>query len=252
MRDLTRQVVVVASVLATITVNILADALPINGLNTGAISDGFHVFFVPAGYVFSIWGLIYVGLLAYAAYQAMPSQRENPRLQSTGWWIALGGLANMSWIFLWHYELFPLTLAAMIVLLGSLIVTYLYLGTGRVPSSAAETWAVRVPFSIYLGWITVATIANVSDVLDFLKWSGFGIAPQIWMVVILIAVLVIASLMNLIRRDLAFALVILWALAGIVVKQSATSLVANATGLTAALVVVTLIIGQFLRKPLQA
>ena len=251
MRDLARQVIVVVSVLATIAVNILADALPINGLNTGAISDGFHVFFVPAGYVFSIWGLIYLGLLAYAAYQAMPSQRENPRLRSTGWWIVLGGLANMAWIFLWHYELFPLTLVAMMVLLGTLIVTYLYLGTGRVPSSAAETWAVRIPFSIYLGWITVATIANVSDVLDFLKWNGLGIAPQIWMIIILVAVLVIASLMNLIRRDLAYALVILWALAGIMVKQSATSLVVIGSGVTAALVAVTLIIGQFLRRPLQ-
>jgi hypothetical protein len=252
MKDLTRQVAVVVTVLATIAVNILADALPINGLNTAAISNTFHVYFVPAGYVFSIWGLIYIGLIAYAAYQALPSQRENPRLQATGWWVSLGGLANMAWIFFWHYLLFPLTLVAMLVLLGTLIVTYLALGIGRTVSPAAETWAVRVPFSIYLGWITVATIANVSDLLVYLKWGGFEISSEAWMVIILAAVVLITALMNLIRRDAAYALVILWALGGIVVSQSGVALVVHATEVTAVLVVVTFILGEFLKRPIQA
>src|SRR5271157_3029988 len=101
MKDITRQISVVLSVVVTLVVNILADALPINGQNTGQISDRFKVYFVPAGYVFSIWGLIYIGLIVYDIYQALPSQRENPRLQATGWWIVLGGLANSAWIFLW-------------------------------------------------------------------------------------------------------------------------------------------------------
>src|SRR5512136_345992 len=104
MKNSLRQISVVIVLLVTITINILADALPINHLNTGAISDTFHVYFVPAGYVFAIWGLIYIGLLAYAVYQALPSQKANPRLQITGWWVVLGGLANSIWIFLWHYE----------------------------------------------------------------------------------------------------------------------------------------------------
>ena len=118
MKDILRQISVIVTILATIVVNGLANALPINGLNTGQISDRFQVYFVPAGYVFSIWGLIYLGLIAFAIFQALPSQRENPRLRETGWWIALGGLANIAWIFLWHYEQFPLTLIAMLVLLG--------------------------------------------------------------------------------------------------------------------------------------
>ena len=124
MKDLYRQIAVITTIIATITINVLANALPINGLNTGEISNRFDVYFVPAGYVFSIWGVIYLGLIAFAIFQALPSQRENSRLQATGWWIALGGLANMAWIFLWHYEQFPLTLIAMLVLLASLIVTY--------------------------------------------------------------------------------------------------------------------------------
>jgi benzodiazapine receptor len=238
MKDLSRQGVVAVTVLVTIVVNILAEALPINGLSTAAISNSFRTYFVPAGYVFSIWGLIYIGLIAYAAYQFLPSQRENPRLRATGWWI-----------FLWHYELFPLTLVAMLVLLGTLLITYLGLRAGQTAPPTAETWAVRVPFSIYLGWITVATIANVSDVLWSLRWKGFGIAPEAWMLIMLIAVFIIASWMNLVRGDVAFALVIIWALAGIVVQQSAVTLVAEAAAATAVLVVLTLILGVAYLRP---
>ena len=228
------------TVLVTITINILANALPINGLNTGQISDMFHVYFVPAGYVFSIWGLIYIGLIAYAVFQALPSQKENPRLQATGWWVSLGGLANSVWIFLWQYEKFPFTPIAMLTLLATLILTYLNLRTGKTKVSSAETWAVRVPFSIYLGWITVATVANVSDVLNFAKWNQFGLSAAAWMVIILGAVLVIAGLMNFLRRDVAYALVILWALAGIGAKFPAEGVVTVAVWVTFSLVAATL------------
>jgi hypothetical protein len=249
MKDITRQISVVVTVLITLVVNVLADALPLNGLNTGRISDRFNIYFVPAGYVFSIWGLIYIGLIAFAIYQALPSQRENPRLRAVGWWIALGGLANSAWIFLWHYEQFPLTLVAMLVLLATLIVTYLRLGIGRTTVTSGEKWSVHIPFSIYLGWITVATIANVSDVLDFLKWDRFGISPEIWMSVVLAAVLVIAVLMNFTRRDLAYAAVLLWALAGISVKQASISAVVIPTWITFGLVALTLVAAFYIRKP---
>ncbi len=240
MKDTARQVAVVLSIVATITVNILANALPLNGLNTGEISDRFKVYFVPAGYVFSIWGLIYIGLIAFAVYQALPSQRQNPRLRAVGWWAALGGVANCAWIFLWHYEQFPLTLLAMLTLLATLIVTYLGLGIGRSAVSSGETWAVRVPFSIYLGWITVATVANVTDVLDYLRWDRFGLAPEIWMGIMLAAVLAITTLVSFSRRDVAYALVILWALAGISVKQAAVTAVVLPTWITFGLVALAL------------
>ena len=251
MKDILRQFAVIVTVLATLIVNGLANALPLNGLNTGQISDRFQVYFVPAGYVFSIWGLIYLGLMAFAIFQALPSQRENPRLRATGWWIALGGLANSAWIFLWHYEQFPLTLIAMLVLLATLIITYLRLGTGRSPAPAAEKWAARLPFSIYLGWITVATVANATSLLDYLKWDGFGIAPEIWMGIVLAAVLAIAVLMNFTRRDIAYALVILWALAGISIKHAAVTAVSIPTWITFGLVALTLAAALFLRKPAQ-
>lgn len=249
MKDTLRQVAVIISVIATLIVNGLANALPLNGLNTGQISDRFDVYFVPAGYVFSIWGVIYLGLIAFTIFQALPSQRENPRLRSTGWWIVLGGLANIVWLFLWHYEQFPPTLIAMLTLLASLIITYMRMGIGRTPVPAAEKWAAHLPFSIYLGWITVATVANITDVLDYLNWDGFGIAPEIWMGIVLAAVLVITLLVIFTRRDVAYTAVILWALAGIAVKQASVPVVVNSTWITFGLVALALAMALFWPRP---
>jgi hypothetical protein len=249
MKNTLRQLAVILTVIATITINVLANALPLNGLNTGQISDRFQVYFVPAGYVFSIWGLIYIGLIAYAVFQALPSQKNNPRLQATGWWVALGGLANMAWIFFWHFELFPWTVPAMLILLGSLIVTYLRLGTGRARVTPAETWSARIPFSIYLGWISVATIANISDVLDYLKWNQWNLSDGTWMMGILVVVVVLAGLMSFTRRDAAYIAVILWALAGIGVKFPQSGIVTTAIWTAFGLVAVGLAAAFVLRRP---
>jgi len=249
MKDTLRQISVIVSVLATLIVNFLANALPINGQTTGQVSDRFNVYFVPAGYVFSIWGLIYIGLIAYTIFQALPAQRANPRLRAIGWWVVLSGVANSVWIFLWHYNLFPLTLIAMLVLLATLIMTYLRLGIRRTAVSSGERWAVQLPFSIYLGWITVATVANATSLLDYLKWDRFGLAPELWMGIMLAAVLVIAVLMNFTRRDVAYAAVILWALAGISVKHAAVAAVAVPTWITFGLVALTLVAALFIQKP---
>lgn len=218
MKNTLRQVAVILSTLLTITVNGLANGLPLNGLNTGEISDRFEVYFVPAGYVFSIWGLIYLGLLAFTIFQALPAQRENPRLVKIGWAVVIGNLANAVWIFFWHYLLFPFSLLAMITLLASLLFVYTRLEIGKITVGPLERWLVNIPFSVYLGWITVATIANTTDVLDFVNWGQFGISNEAWMVIILAVVTVIAWLMSLTRNDVAYLSVLLWALAGIGVK----------------------------------
>ena len=218
MKNTFRQAAVILSTLLTIAVNGLANGLPLNGLNTGEISNRFETYFVPAGYVFSIWGLIYLGLLAFIIYQALPAQRDNPRLIKIGWAVVAGNLANAAWIFFWHYLLFPLSLFAMVTLLVTLLFVYTRLEIGKTSVGAFEHWLVNVPFSVYLGWITVATIANTADVLDFVKWRQFGISDEIWMAIILVVVTVIAWLMSLTRKDVAYLSVLLWALAGIGVK----------------------------------
>lgn len=247
-KDIWRQWTIVGIVILTILFNGLANALPLNNQTTGEISDRFEVFFVPAGYVFSIWGLIYLGLLAFAIYQAMPAQRENPRLRSI--WIAFltGALANMFWLFLWHYEQFLLTLFAMLILLGSLIVIYLRLGIHRAKVSKGERWLVHLPFSIYLGWITVATIANVTSLLEFYGWNGWGISPAIWAVIMLIAGTIIASAVSLTRADTAYMLVIMWAFAGIAVKHADTRSVALSATLATVVTGLMWILGVLLKQ----
>ncbi|MFW6135362.1 MAG: tryptophan-rich sensory protein [Chloroflexota bacterium] len=237
-KDTTRQAVNVVALIAVIAVNALANALPLNGQTTGEISDRFDVYFVPAGYVFSIWGLIYLALGAFAVYQALPGQRSNPRLRRVGYLFALSCVANVAWLFLWHYERFPLTMVAMGALLLLLIAITLRLGTGRTHVTTAETWCVRVPFSIYLGWVTVATIANASSLLDYLNWGAWGISPQVWTLIMLVVATGIASVVVLTRRDVAYGLVIVWAFAGIAVKHGGTPLVATAAWVTTALVAV--------------
>jgi hypothetical protein len=225
------------AVIVTIIVNALANALPLNGLTTGEISDRFDVYFVPAGYVFSIWGLIYLGLILFAVYQALPAQRDNPRLNRISALFALSCLANISWLFLWHYEQFPLTLMAMFLLLASLIVIYRRLEIGKTAIPRGEKWLVQLPFSIYLAWVTVATIANITQVLDFLKWNGWGISAETWAVVMLIAGAGITLAVNLTRGDATFVFVIIWAYIGIAIKQiEAPSVSVTAWAITGLLV----------------
>jgi len=235
-KDIIRQVAILVSLIITVIVNGLSNALPLNGRTAGEISDSFDVLFVPAGYVFSIWGVIYLALFAYAIYQLLPSQRENPRLQQTGWWFVLSSIANSAWIFLWHYDYVALSVVAMLVLLVSLLNIYLRMGIGKTAVARAERWLVQVPFSIYLGWITVATIANITVFLYDSNWNGFGISPEIWTLIMLAVAVVVAGLMAATRRDIAYLLVLVWAFAGIGVAQADTVLVANAAWLATIIV----------------
>ncbi|MBC7233050.1 MAG: tryptophan-rich sensory protein [Chloroflexi bacterium] len=244
-----REVLNLLAFLGTVTVNGLANALPINGQTTGEISDRFQVYFVPAGYVFSIWGLIYLGLLGFVVYQLLPTQRSSQRLGRIGYWFVLSCLANSLWILLWHYEFFALTVAVMLILLISLIAIYLRLDIGRVQVATAEKWLVDTPFSIYLGWITVATVANVTALLSYWNWSGWGIGAQVWAVIMLVIATALAAAMSLTRRDIAYALVIVWAFVGIAVKQGGTPLVVWSAALLAVMVAAIGAIGVLRRKP---
>jgi hypothetical protein len=192
--------------------------------------------FVPSGYVFSIWGLIYLGLIAFAIYQGLSSQRNNQTINNISVWFVVSCVANIAWIFLWHYQLFAWTLVAMLLLLVSLIVIYTRLGTVVSADTAAQKWMVRVPFSVYLGWISVATIANVTDVLYFFHWSGWGLAPQTWAAVMLGVGVLLAALVAFTRHDAAYLLVLVWAFIGIALKFPSELLVSISAWLAAAVV----------------
>jgi hypothetical protein len=242
--DYLRQFAVIFITLLTISVNAAANILPINGIETGDVSDKYFTLFTPAGYVFAIWSVIYLGLLAYMVYQALPSQRTNPRLRAIGWWYVAGNLANTIWIFFWHYEQLLVTVGLIVVLLVCLVMAYLRLAAARGVKglvSRSEFWTTHVPFSIYTAWVTVATVANVSGFLVQVGYDGSPLTPAIWTVVLLLVATGIGLLFLSRWRDVAYVGVLVWAFIGIAVNQSDVTLVswtaAGLAGLLAALAV---------------
>ncbi|MCB2178443.1 tryptophan-rich sensory protein [bacterium] len=219
-RTALHRIITVLMTTLMISINALANIKPINGQQTGEISDRFDVYFVPAGYVFSIWGLIYLGMIAYTIFQALPSQRYNTTLKKIDllYWISCA--ANSAWIVMWHYEYFPATMLAMVVILVSLIGVFINLKNDLSFSSGAPLWFATVPFSIYLGWISVATIANASQLLVSRGWDGWGIAPDTWAAIMIVIAGALGIGMALRFSAVAYNLVLIWAFIGIAAKHS--------------------------------
>lgn len=247
-KDSLRQTANVLSVVLALAVNILASTLPLNGQNTGEISDRFQVYFVPAGYVFAIWGIIYIGWIAFAVYQALPANRENPRLRDLGYLFAWSGVFNATWLFCWHYNLFGLSVLVMLTLLGLLIAGYLKLNVGRANPNTPEKWCVDIPFSIYLGWISVAAVANITDWLYLVEWNGFGVAPEAWAVIMLVVANLLGLGMAITRRDAGYLFVLVWSFIGIAQKQAGTALVANSAWAAALFALGTAVYSLILRR----
>lgn len=209
--------------LLVLVVNSLANALPLGGNTTGELSDLYPNLFVPAGLTFSIWGVIYLALAAFIVFQARDlfSQQkiEMPYLQAIRGYFLLSCLTNAGWIFAWHYRQVLLSLVLMLILLFSLIMTYLNLDIGNKSVDASIRNFVHLPFSLYLGWITVATIANITAVLVYHHWNGWGLSEVFWTALVILVGTVIA-LLNIIQRgDIAYSAVILWAYLGIIIKR---------------------------------
>src|SRR4030042_2082745 len=210
--------------LGVVAVNGLANALPLAGKTTGQLSDQYPNLFVPSGLTFSIWGLIYLLLAIYVTYglvQAirMPAE-ETSYISRIGVFFIITCIANAAWIFLWHYELLPLSLLFMLILLVALVAIYLRLNVGRSATQPAEKYFVHFPISIYLGWISIATIANVTALLVAYKWNRFGISEQLWAVLMIGIGTVLALLVLFQRKDLFYALVVDWAVLGILIKRA--------------------------------
>ncbi|NEO98639.1 MAG: tryptophan-rich sensory protein [Symploca sp. SIO2E9] len=248
-RDFLRQLLSLSAIIAAFVINILANVAPINGLTIGEISNTIfrEVQITPANYAFAIWGLIYLSLISFGFYQALPAQRQKPILRKTGYPLILSSLAQICWVFLFQYRLFPLSLLAMLVILLPLIGIYLRLRIGLEKVSQQERWFIHMPVSIYLGWISVATIVNVALVLYYLKWSGWGISPQEWTVIVLMCAAVIAAIVIIKRADTAYPLVIVWALVAIAVRHSTTPMIAATAG-GLAIAIVSLLLFIWLRR----
>ena len=212
------------SIVFVLVMNYLANALPFAGRRTGEMSDLFPNLFTPAGFTFSIWGVIYLLLLGFVIYQIRFFGKATPGfLQKTGWLFGLSCLANAGWLLAFHYLQMGLSLLLMLVLLGSLLGIYLRLDIGKAAVLPAERWLVHLPFSVYLGWISVATIANAAILLTHFGWDGEPGGAQFWTLVTLAAALGLGLAAIFKRRDFAYSLVIVWALYGIYSKRIAAA-----------------------------
>lgn len=245
--DRTRQLATIAIFVVTVALNAAANILPINGQETGAISDRFRVLVIPAGYVFSIWGVIYLLLAAFTVDQGRPSRAGDPTLRRLGWWPAMIGVLNSIWLVLFHYERFVLTVPVMVALLLALIRINAITFADRRRLIGLHRWTVRLPFSVYLGWITVATIANIAQTLDSLGFDAFGLPPEPVAAAVLLVGLAVALTFVWRFADIAYGAVIVWAYAGIVVKEAGTPIVpwvAGAGALVVALLVLVTLLGR--------
>lgn len=211
--------------IGTIIMNALANVLPINGITTGEISDLYPNLFVPAGITFSIWGIIYTLLGIFTVYQLIVAfnskDGEETFVNKIGIWNIVLGIGNMIWILVWHYTYVGLSVIIMISMLISLIIIYKRLDIGKAVKKKSEVFLVDITFSIYLGWISIATIANITAFLVDINWYGFGIAPEIWTVVLMTVGIILGLIFVYFYKDIFYALVIDWALLGIYLKRTA-------------------------------
>lgn len=255
------QVLNLVTNIATITVNALANIIPIGGRNTGELSDAIPNLFVPAGLTFAIWGVIYFLLSLFSLYQIRDvfktEETDMPYLDKISYYFIIGNLANFAWIFFWHYVLIPLSLVMMLILLICLLQIYRRLDIGGAEVPRWEKIAVHVPFSVYLGWISVATVANITAVLisagvaDGVAVVAGGTGPnliaEIWTILVILVVVIITYAMILLKKDTAYSLVIVWALFGIWYKQSTLNLTIAITALIALIVISVGIIYNIIR-----
>jgi benzodiazapine receptor len=231
---------IVAFVLTVIVNSLAGSTTLLGGVNTAEISDSNPTLITPAGYVFSIWGIIYVLLGVFVIFQALPSQKEKEYTKKIGWLFILSSVLNIVWLLLWQFEILSVSVVFMFLLLASLIAIYLRLNIGKSAVSLREKLAVHLPFSVYLGWITIASIANVSVFLVSENWDGFGISAETWATLIIIVALVITLLVLATRRDIAYGLVIVWALLGIALNQSGNQNIVTLTEASAIIVLLAL------------
>ncbi len=222
-----------------VVMNYLANALPLNGKTTGQISDNLPNLFTPAGLTFSVWGVIYLLLAVFCILQFTTHAKEIA--MNTGWIFALSCVFNAAWILAWHYEKLPLSLLIMIGLLVSLI--FLNMQIKDLPQGI-----VKAAFGIYLGWICIATIANVTAVLVSIDWNGFGISPVVWTIIMIATGTLIVSLTLLRMNNPYIGIVVVWAFVGIIIKRQADYRLIAVVALLAILVVGFFTFRVFLRR----
>ena len=229
------------AILATFAVNSLSNFYPPGGMNVGEISNTLFkdVQIIPANYAFIIWGVIYVGLIAYGIFQLQPSQRKDWSIRHVNRYLIVACLAQVGWIYLFTFRWFWLSVVAMVIILLALILSYESLGVGRITTTKRRQWLSHVPFSLYLAWISVATIVNIACALFA---SGLQSHGTSWTVAMLIVGTALAIIVTRLRTDITFVLVFVWAYGAIAQRHQDNSLILGTAIVGAIVMVIQLVL----------
>ena len=237
---------IIAAFILVLLFNGLANAIPLGGVSTGEVSARYPSLFTPAGFTFGIWGVIYLALGVFTVWQALPAQRNNKTIARISRPFMANCAANIAWLFAWHYELLWLSLAFMLAILYTLVVIYREV-TAEYPKTPADLLILRMPFSIYTGWITVATIANITCVQVGMGWESAILSAVDWTLLKLAVAGAIGAIVIARVKDIAYILVIAWAAFGVASNQVDTPAVAGAATTLSALAVL-LALNEVVRK----
>ncbi len=218
----------IAAFVLVIVFNWLSNALPFNDQSQTDIAAKYPSLFTPAGFTFSIWGVIYLALLAFIVYQALPSQRQNTSIARLSAPFKISCIANASWLVAWHYDQIVLAMIIMLVILASLVMIYRSLLAEINRVTLLQHLVVVLPFSLYTSWISVATIANISILQTAYGWDNVGLTAANWTLLKLALAGAIGATVVLRTRDAVFVLVTAWAAYGIATKQAATPAISGA------------------------
>jgi len=234
--------------IAMVAVNIAAENLPLGGKTTGEISAQYPVLITPAGYAFLIWTIIYFLLLLYVVYGFTKPGRESKMNQAVSVFFFVSCLLNIGWLVAWHYEKLASSVFVMLALLFALITIHIRI-KDAMPQFAvpADRWLVRLPFSIYLSWISVAFIVNIAVTLYASEWDRFGLSELAWTIMMLSAAVLIAIITTIKETNIAFAAVFIWAFFAIGVKQLAYPAVAY-TSFAYVILLIASVIWLIMRK----
>ncbi|GFE70475.1 tryptophan-rich sensory protein [Chroococcus sp. FPU101] len=248
-KDKIRQWVNLIAIIAAFVVNTVTNIIPVDGISIKDIADNYfgNVLVIPANYAFAIWGLIYLALLALGIFQALPANQDEPRCRQLGYWLTVSSIAQIAWVILFQYRLFVLSVLAMLTILIPLIILYLRLDIFTKPVSFKQKWFINFPISIYLAWISVATIVNVSIALTDLKWNGWNIESTTWTIIMLVVGTVLAGLAAIQRKDIAFTGVFIWAFIAIALRHLEIYVLAG-TAVGLALILLILVAREKFRR----
>jgi hypothetical protein len=243
----------VIAVIGALVMNSLANVLPLNGVTTGQVSDSYPNLFTPPGYVFAIWGVIYTLALVFMIYQVRPSQGDADYLRQIGPWYFISSIINVSWLFLFHFSyewplLFLISVVDIILLLGFLLFIYMRLGIGVKPVSWKQKLIVQVPISVYLSWISLATIAALASAFNVLLPSIPIPLQELATAAMILVALFLTILMVVKKHDFAFALVVVWASIGIAIKNSIVPVIFYVSAATAVIIASSLFVIPILSK----